>query len=97
MDSLATVVGVSRNVLPDYFLYMEQAGMIGQLRDDTGGIRGVGKVEKVYLDNTNMAYLLGGDAADVGNIRETFFFNQMRVVSDVISSRISDFEIDGKT
>ena len=97
MDSLATVVGVSRNVLPDYFLYMEQAGMIGQLRDDTGGIRRVGKVEKVYLDNTNMAYLLGGDAADIGNIRETFFFNQMRVVSDVISSRISDFEIDGKT
>ena len=97
MDSLAKVVGVSRNVLPDYFLYMEQAGMIGQLRDDTGGIRGVGKVEKVYLDNTNMAYLLGGDAADIGNIRETFFFNQMRVVSDVISSRISDFEIDGKT
>ena len=97
MDSLATVVGVSRNVLPDYFLYMEQAGMIGQLRDDTGGIRGVGKVEKVYLDNTNMAYLLGGDAADIGNIRETFFFNQMRVVSDVISSRISAFEIDGKT
>ena len=97
MDSLASVVGVSRNVLPDYFLYMEQAGMIGQLRDDTGGIRGVGKVEKVYLDNTNMAYLLGGDAADVGNIRETFFYNQLRVTSDVISSCISDFEIDGKT
>lgn len=97
MDSLATVVGVSRNVLPDYFLYMEQAGMIGQLRDDTGGIRGVGKVEKVYLDNTNMAYLLGSKITDVGNIRETFFYNQMRVVSDVISSRISDFEIDGKT
>ena len=97
MDSLAAVVGVSRNVLPDYFLYMEQAGMIGQLRDDTGGIRGIGKVDKVYLDNTNMAYLLGGNATDVGNIRETFFYNQMRVVSDVISSRISDFEIDGKT
>ncbi len=97
MDSLASVVGVSRNVLPDYFLYMEQAGMIGQLRDDTGGIRGVGKVEKVYLDNPNMAYLLGGEATDVGNIRETFFYNQMRVVSDVISSRISDFEINGKT
>lgn len=97
MDSLATIVGVSRNVLPDYFLYMEQAGMIGQLRDDTGGIRGIGKVEKVYLDNTNMAYLLGGEATDIGNIRETFFYNQMRVVSDVISSRISDFEIDGKT
>ena len=97
MDSLATVVGVSRNVLPDYFLYMEQAGMIGQLRDDTGGIRGIGKVEKVYLDNPNLAYLLGRSATDTGNIRETFFYNQMRVSADVISSRISDFEIDGKT
>ena len=97
MDSLATVLGVSRNVLPDYFLYMEQAGMIGQLRDDTGGIRGVGKVEKVYLDNTNLAYVLGGKATEVGNLRETFFYNQMRVKSDVISSRVSDFEIDDKT
>lgn len=97
MDSLSTVVGVSRNILPDYFLYMEQAGMIGQLRDDTGGIRGIGKVEKVYLDNPNIAYLLGGPTTDIGNIRETFFYNQMRIVSDVISSRISDFEIDGKT
>jgi predicted AAA+ superfamily ATPase len=97
MDSLSTVIGVSRNALPDYFLYMEQAGMIGQLRDDTGGIRGIGKVEKVYLDNTSLAYLLGNEAADIGNIRETFFFNQMRVTQDVISSHISDFEIDGMT
>ena len=97
MDSIASVVGVSRNVLPDYFLYMEQAGMIGQLRDDTGGIRGVGKVEKVYLDNTNLAYVLGGSSTDIGNIRETFFYNQLRVTSEVTSSRISDFDIDGKT
>jgi len=97
MDSLANVIGVSRNVLPDYFLYMEQAGMIAQLRDSTGGIRGVGKVEKVYLDNTNLAYLLGGEATDIGNIRETFFYNQMRVTTDVIRSRISDFQIDDKT
>lgn len=97
MDSIATIVGVSRNVLPDYFLYMEQAGMIGQLRDDTGGIRGIGKVEKVYLDNTSLAYILGGTATDIGNIRETFFYNQMRVTTDVISSRISDFQIDDRT
>lgn len=97
MDTLATTIGVSRNVLPDYFVYMERAGMIGQLRDDTGGIRGLGKVEKVYLDNTNLAFVLGGASTDIGNIRETFFYNQMRVTSDVISSRVADFEIDGLT
>lgn len=97
MDNLATVVGVSRNVLPDYFVYMEKAGMIGQLRDDTGGIRGLGKVEKVYLDNTNLAFVLGGATTDIGNIRETFFYNQMRVTNDVIASRAADFEIGGTT
>ena len=47
--------------------------------------------------NTNLAYLLGSESTDTGNIRETFFYNQMRVTTDVISSKISDFEIDGKT
>lgn len=97
MDTLATVIGVTRNVLPNYFIFMEMAGMIGQLRDDTGGIRGLGKVEKVYLDNTNLAFVLGGASTDVGNIRETFFYNQMRVTTDVIASRVADFEIDGYT
>ena len=97
MDTLATVIGVSRNVLPDYLLYMEKAGMIGQLRDDTGGLRSLGKVDKVYLDNTSLAYHLGGSATDVGNLRETFFYNQMRVATDVVSSRISDFDIGGRT
>lgn len=97
MDTLASVVGVTRNVLPNYFVFMEMAGMIGQLRDDTGGIRGLGKVEKVYLDNPNLAFVLGGASTDIGNIRETFFYNQMRVTTDVIASRVADFEIDGRT
>ena len=71
--------------------------MEGQLRDDTDGIRGLGKVEKVYLDNPNLAYLLGGGGTDIGNIRETFFYNQMRVMSQVVSSRAADFEVSGKT
>lgn len=91
--NLATELKVSKNDVPDYMLYLEQAGMIGQLRDDTGGIRGLGKVEKVYIDNPNLMNVLAGDEPNKGNMRETFFFNQMRVSNDVISSRISDFQI----
>lgn len=91
--NLATELKVSKNDVPDYMLYLEQAGMIGQLRDDTGGIRGLGKVEKVYIDNPNLMNVLAGDEPNKGNMRETFFFNQMRVSNDVISSRISDFRI----
>jgi len=35
-----------------------------------------------------------GDKSNVGNIRETFFFNQMRVKNEVISSEKADFVID---
>lgn len=96
MQKLADVTGISRNDIPDYLIYMERAGMISQLRNAIGGLRGLGKVEKLYLDNTNLIYTLAPERADIGNVRETFFMNQTRVCNDVRSSDISDFEIDGK-
>lgn len=103
MQKLAEAIGVSRNQIADYLVYMERAGMIAQLRDNTGGIRGLGKVEKIYLDNPNLCHILSSDVPNAGNLRETFFLNQMRVNYDVISSRLSDFcigeytfEIGGK-
>lgn len=96
MQKLADVTGISRNDIPDYLIYMERAGMISQLRNATGGLRGLGKVEKLYLDNTNLIYTLAPERAAIGNVRETFFMNQTRVCNDVRSSDISDFEIDGK-
>lgn len=96
-SKLSEMISVSRNSLDDYFSYMEKAGLIGQLRNETSGIRGLGKVDKVYLDNTNIIFNLVGDKSNVGNIRETFFFNQMRVKNDVISSSKADFVIENYT
>lgn len=90
---LANEIKVSRNDIPTYLLYMEKVGMIGQLRDETGGMRGLGKTEKVYLDNTNIIYALSGENANIGNVRETFFYNQTRLALDVTSSKVSDFSI----
>lgn len=97
MTKLASQIGASRNNLEDYLAYMEKAGMIAQLKTSAKGIGGLGKVEKVYLDNTNLLYALGGSSVDVGTARETFFFNQMRVNNAVASSPRSDFEIEGMT
>lgn len=94
---IAEILNVSRNSLDDYFLYMEHAGLIAQLHDETNGIRGLGKVDKVYLENTNIINNLVGNNSNIGNIRETFFFNQMRVNNDVISSKSADFIVNGFT
>lgn len=94
MSKIAEMLSISRNNVADYCLYIEEAGMIAQLRDSTGGIRGLGKVDKIYLDNTNLIYNLANDMSNIGNIRETFFLNQMRVKYDVIASPIADFKIN---
>lgn len=95
--NLSAELKVSKNDVPDYLLFLEMAGMIGLLRDETGGLRGLGKVDKAYIDNTNLMYALSGLAPDIGNVRETFFYNQMRVENEVVSSKTSDFRIGDYT
>ncbi len=93
---IAGQLEASRNIVADLCVWLEKAGLIGQLRDSTGGIQGLGKMDKVYLDNSTLIYILGNENTEVGTIRETFFFNQMRVEHDITSSPISDFLIADK-
>lgn len=95
--SLAGKLEVSRNSLEEYLTFMEDAGLIARLRDQAEGIIGLGKVEKVYLDNSNLIYYLSAKEPEIGNIRETFFMNQTRVNNAVASSAIADFKIDKYT
>ena len=87
---------MSRNKIADLCAYLEKAGLIGQLRTSTGGIQGLGKVDKIYLDNPTLIYTLAGRSVEIGTVRETFFFNQTRALKSVTVSPISDFLIDGK-
>lgn len=90
---LAEITSISRNDIADYIYYMERAGMLMSLHDTTQGIRSIGKSHKLYVDNTNLMYVLSPENIDKGNLRETFFLNQMRVKYPVIASQKADFEI----
>ena len=74
-----------------------KSGMIQSLQSPTFGMTRLAKVEKIYLDNTNLMFALTGMQPDLGNLRETFFFNQMRVRNTVTASEVSDFLVDGHT
>lgn len=87
-------IEVSRNNVADLCAWIEKAGLISQLRDSTGGIQGLGKVDKIYLDNPSLIYVLGNENAEIGTIRETFFFNQLRLIAAITSSPVSDFLVD---
>jgi hypothetical protein len=94
MSKIAEMLNISRNNIADYLLYMEEAGMIAQLRSKTEGIRALGKVDKIYLDNTNLAFSLAKENQNTGKSRESFFLNQLRVNHEITSSKIADFKID---
>lgn len=96
MSQIGGQLEVSRNNVADLCAYLEKAGLIGQLRTSTGGIQGLGKVDKIYLDNPTLIHCLGEQATEIGTIRETFFFNQLRVAHPIVTSPVSDFLVADK-
>jgi len=91
---IAELVDVHRNQIAEFMYYFEKAGIINQLKDITEGIRAMGKVEKIYLDNPNLMYAIGTNATEIGNVRETFFFNQMKLEHSVFAHDKADFQIE---
>jgi len=93
LSNIGEMLDVHRNQVTDFLLYLEKAGIIAQLRNATKGIRLLGKIEKIYLGNTNLIYAIGEGNPDIGNIRETIFFNQMKVKNNILASDKSNFSI----
>lgn len=90
---IGQMIDMHRNQVADFLFYLEKAGVVAQLRGVTEGIRLLGKVEKTYLDNTNLAYVLSDNRPEIGNIRETFFLSQMKVNNEIAASDQSDFRV----
>lgn len=95
-SDLARDISVKRDDLKEYIFYMEKSGMIQGLTAPDKGLNLLAKIDKIYLDNTNLMHALCGDNCEIGNIRETFFFNQMKVRNTVTSSQASDFYVNDK-
>lgn len=96
MSQIGGQLEVSRNSIADLCVLLEKSGLIGQLRTSTQGIQGLGKTDKIYLDNPALIYVLGAPNVEIGTVRETFFFNQIRIIKPVTSSPVSDFLVDSQ-
>jgi hypothetical protein len=97
LTKIAQMIDVHRNQVADYLFYLEKAGIIALLRSDTKGVRLLGKVEKIYLDNPNLIASIAEGIPNIGTVRETFFLNQMGVDHDVFLSEVADFTIENYT
>ena len=60
--------------LKTYFRYLEEGGIIRQIRKTGREFDSLEKPEKIYLNNTNQLYALSAvDSINPGTVRETFF------------------------
>ncbi len=91
---ISEIIQVHRNSATDYFHYLERAGLILQLRVASSGIGAIRKVEKVFLENPNLMYALSGSKTNIGNVRECFFYNQMKLNFEVFWTEKGDFKIE---
>lgn len=95
MNSISERTGISLNTMKNYLNLLKDAQLLHLLYKEDKGINSLSKPEKIYLHNTNLMYNLVMNPEE-GNIRETFFFNQVSQVSDVYASVPADFYVDGR-
>ena len=92
-SKIARDLDMHRNAVSDLMVWLDKADLINILRDDVEGYKLLGKVDKIYLNNPNLAYALSDDEPNIGNIRETIFLAWLRATHKVTASSVSDFKV----
>ena len=94
VTKLAGSLELTRGTLNQYIHYLQQADLLSLLTDAGKSYSSISKPEKIYLQNPNLSYAIAPDNVNKGNLRETFFFNQVGHKHDVHYSKQGDFLID---
>jgi len=96
IEKLSERISLSRNTLKDYLHHLNDAMLINMLYRDSKGMSRLTKPEKIYLYHPNLIFAITGNVANTGNIRETFFYNQVSTRHMVNYTENGDFIVDNK-
>ncbi|MDD2426014.1 MAG: AAA family ATPase [Bacteroidales bacterium] len=72
---------------------LERGGLLALLSSQIKSYKSFSRPDKIYLNNTNLMYSLSS-YVDVGTVRETFFFNQLRENNEVLTPPKGDFLVN---
>lgn len=96
LTKLAHKSNIHRNTVSNYLYFLEQSRLIHLLYQKGISTSLLQKPEKIYLDNTNLAYAIGTSTPNTGNLRETFFISQAKVRHRINYPPKGDFILDEK-
>ena len=94
--ALGASMETARQLVVKYLYLLDKAGILMCVPDTKEKLNTLSKPEKVYLENTNIIYSLAKDNANPGNLRETFFANQLREKHTVKVAKDGDFLVDNQ-
>ncbi|PKP45311.1 MAG: AAA family ATPase [Bacteroidetes bacterium HGW-Bacteroidetes-11] len=96
VSKLSEKIGINRATLLSYLYYLDEIGLTRNLFKEAQGISRLQKPSKIYLENTNLIYVFAHENANAGNIRETFFANQVGFQHDINYTEHGDFLVNNK-
>ena len=96
MNNLSSRTGISLNTMKNYIGLLNNAQLLQLLNMPEKGINSLNKPEKIYLNNSNLMHNQGEENVNIGNIRETFFLNQVGIKYKVNASAKADFLVADK-
>jgi uncharacterized protein len=94
VQKLSEKIGVTRNTIINFLQYLQEAKIVNLLYSSTKGVSMLQKPEKVYLQNPNLLYALSPNEANIGSLRETFFYNQLAQISSIQYPGKGDFLVN---
>jgi predicted AAA+ superfamily ATPase len=95
LSKIAEEAEISRVKLYDYLKYMQDAGLVKLVANADKDAKQKAKPSRIYIDNTNLR-IFYNPSADIKNIRETFFVNQLSSTEKVAAAREGYFVVNGK-
>jgi len=107
ISRISSQLGISKEYIYTYIEELQKAGLFILLYPRTKGFSLLRKPQKIYLENSNLFYLIEqekGFVVEKGSIRETFFLNQLGSLiklyysdkADFMDSKGRLFEVGGK-
>ena len=96
ITALSQKMDLHRTTLMSYLYYLQEVGLSIHLQKNAYGNAKLQKPAKVYLENTNLMYALSPSGSNIGNVRETFFANQLGQKNKISYHKQTDFLINEK-
>lgn len=96
MTKLAESIEMTRQTATVYLNYLKEAEIINLLYPKGHGYSTLIKPEKVYLSHPNLNFSIASENTDTGNLRESFFFNQVSATHTIEAAENGDFFVNDK-